>query len=244
MTMPSLASQGAAVAGDTSVSGFDVQYAPNVALGQKMFIAIMGDDLAAGSLDWDTPSGWTRTGQQGTGARRCFCVLERVATSTDVAHSLAGDSVHLSCSATNGTGPALAQMQVAANANATESITTGTAASATVTPGSITTTKDNSLALMACAYESSSSIDAIIGNTGGTWQAQAPTLANGFMIDWQYAQMPIAGTISGGNAAISSSLRWLNVCFGLQGSNVITVDCLSPLAFAGGVADVKPLSQG
>lgn len=238
MTMPSLGSQGTAVAGDTT-SCF-VPYAPNVALGQKMFIAVYGDDLITGSASWDTPSGWTTTGAQSVG-HRGMSVFERVATSTDVAHSIAGDNVTVTCTSTNGGGPAIGQMQVVNDANASESITTNTAASTTVTPGSITTTKDNSAAFMCVAYESSSSIDAIVGNTGGTWAAQAPTLANGFMLDWQIAQMPTAGTISGGSAAISSSLRWLNVCFGLQGSNIVTADFISQLAFAGGVSDIKPL---
>lgn len=211
-----------------------------VAVGNRLTVAVVGDDDVGGSCDWDLPSGWTSVCK--TTSRRGFEVFTKIADAGDVSAST------LTVTTQGGQigGFSVGRMCVVDNGPTIEGSIGNNGFTASVIPGSVTTTKDDELVLCAIAFQSSSSIDVITGATGGTWADDwGPDAAsNGvrsFSIDFQYCTKATAGSLSGGVAALSSPLFWFTGTFAIQSPIIVTADFVSAMAFGGGVSDIKPL---
>jgi hypothetical protein len=244
-TAPTFGGLGAASVGTTDASGLTVPYAPGVTLGAKLLVALFGDDGPTGQVNWVAASGWSAVVSTAGGAfsRYRLSAFEKIADASDVAASLAGSSTPaftITGSAGGGVGVSIGQMAVAPYGTTTEATgVTGLSSGTSVSPASITSSADNSLAVFIAAWQSTSDIDAVAGNSGGTW-AKEPAVTTGFdySLAWQHAPLASAGTISGGSAALSSTLLNWGISFAVKGCNLLAVDFVSPLTTISGVADI------
>lgn len=246
MTMPAFKQLGPfAFHSNTShaaFGGIPVIFPSTIALGDRLVVAVFGDDGASGAMSWGTAGGesgdWPLIAAVGDGGQKTLAVFSRMATQADVNQAGSGFELFTPVSSTNGLGREVGQMAAYAPSGAVEASGSNSGTGTAVAPSSITTSADDELAIMIATYESTSDIVAITGNSGGVWSESAPNTALGYTLSFQQADMPTAGVISGGSATISSSLFWQNVTFALKRTNLIVCDFLSPLALISGVSDI------
>lgn len=234
----------------SDTTSINVYYPVGVVLGQQLVAAAFGDDgfntLAAAALTWNTPSGWSAIPAVLAGGRRSLASFRKTADDSDVTASFAGSTLTITATSHNGDGLSIGVMASYAPAASHEAAGAASATTNSVAPSSITSANNNELAVAIIAYESTSDVGDIAGATGGTWAQSWPSIDGtefgaGITLDFQHCALPTAGTLSGGGAPLSSSLRWLCQTFALISPNVVTVDISSPLDVLRGVSDIKPL---
>lgn len=225
-----------------ALGGIPLQYPTNVVLGQRLVAAVFGDDLASGAMSWGSAGGegadWPLIGRVNDGGQRTLAVFSKLADQGDVDNSaINGFNIFTPVSSTNGLGKEIGQIAAYAPSGAVEAAGTNSGTGTAVAPSSITTSANEELAVMIAAYETTSDIQAITGNTGGTWSESQSQTSLGYTLSFQQAAMPTAGTISGGSATISSALFWQNVTFAIQGVRIVTTDLLAAIDNISGVVD-------
>lgn len=159
-------------------------------------------------------TGYSAIYENGAGTGRYVSAWYKVADGSE-------DGGSLNCTVTfSGTTNSRCLSQIHQFAAGTVDLTVGAANSGTSsTPGfaSTTTNAVNSLAVGIMWFNTSTTINSHVGETGGDWTeavAEATSAGNGIQV--QTATMASVGTISGGNSSLGISTTWRNYTFAIE----------------------------
>lgn len=166
---------------------------------------------SAGASAWVTPSGFTSiiTGGDATVSVGAFY---KIATGSE------SGTIAMTCTGAFITAGQIARYSTSALTSPTEGAATNSGSSASAAPSSVTTAGADRLVICLIATDSSSTTTAAIsGATGGTWtESAAEQTGISLTNDYQHSAIAVAGTLSGGTAALSGSAAWRSITFALK----------------------------